>query len=96
MRSTLRDYGLSYGWIPIFVDSTSAISLAKNPVLHSRSKHIDLRFDFLRDQYKKGAIQLIHIPTETQVADIRTKPLEQTQFACLRGELGVCYPFLVG
>ena len=78
MRSTLRDYGLEYGRVSILVDSTSAISLAKNPVLHSHSKNIDLRFHFLRDQYEKGQIDLHHIPTETQIVDILTKPLEQT------------------
>jgi len=93
MRHTLSDYGLTYGRVPIFIDSTSAISLAKNPVLHSRSKHIDVRFHFLRDHYEKGDVELTHVSTDNQVADILTKPLEQATYARLRGELGVCYPF---
>jgi len=93
MRRTLSDYGLTYGRVPIFIDSTSAISLAKNPVLHSRSKHIDVRFHFLRDHYEKGDVELTHVSTDNQVADILTKPLEQATYARLRGELGVCYPF---
>ncbi|WVZ89092.1 hypothetical protein U9M48_035546 [Paspalum notatum var. saurae] len=62
--------------IPLLVDSTSAISVAKNPVLHSRTKHIDVRFHFLRDRYEKGDIDLIHIVSANQLADIFTKPLE--------------------
>ena len=75
------------------MDSTSAISLARNPVLHSRTKHIDVRFHFLRNHYEKGDIDLIHVATENQLADIFTKPLELSAFSRLRGELGVCYPF---
>ncbi|WVZ52209.1 hypothetical protein U9M48_003291 [Paspalum notatum var. saurae] len=61
MKATLSDFGLKYGRIPLLVDSTSAISIAKNPVLHSRTKHIDVRFHFLRDHYEKGDIDLIHV-----------------------------------
>jgi len=93
MKQTLQDYGLSFGRVPIFVDNMSAISIAKNPVLHSRTKHIDIRFHFLRDNHERGHIDLIHVPSERQTADILTKPLEQDTFARLRGELGVCYPF---
>ena len=93
MKQTLQDYGLSFGKVPIFVDNMSAISIAKNHVLHSRTKHIDIRFHFLRDNHERGHIDLIHVPSERQTADILTKPLEQDTFARLRGELGVCYPF---
>ncbi|WVZ90118.1 hypothetical protein U9M48_036448, partial [Paspalum notatum var. saurae] len=60
MKATLSDFGLRFGKIPLLVDSTSAISVAKNPVLHSRTKHIDVRFHFLRDHYEKGDIDLVH------------------------------------
>ena len=93
MKQTLKDFGLSYGRVPIYIDNMSTISLAKNPVMHSRTKHIDIRFHFLRDSYEKGEIEVIHVPTQQQTADILTKPLEQTTFARLRGELGVCFPF---
>ncbi|WVZ51993.1 hypothetical protein U9M48_003089 [Paspalum notatum var. saurae] len=76
MIATLSDCGLKYGRIPLLVDSTSAISVAKNPVLHSRTKHIDVRFHFLRDHYEKGDIDLIHVVSANQLADIFTKPLE--------------------
>jgi hypothetical protein len=74
-------------------DSTSAISVAKNPVIHSRTKHIEVRYHFLRDNVEKGNIDLIHVPTEKQLADNLTKTLDQATFARLRGELGVDFPF---
>ena len=93
MIATLRDFGLSFSHVPLLCDSTSAISVAKNPVLHSKTKHIDVRYHFLRDHVEKGDIELKHIDTSQQLADILTKPLDQSTFARLRGEFGVCYPF---
>ncbi|WVZ83424.1 LOW QUALITY PROTEIN: hypothetical protein U9M48_030572, partial [Paspalum notatum var. saurae] len=84
MKATLSDFGLRFGKIPLLVDSTSAISVAKNPVLHSRTKHIDVRFYFLRDHYEKGDIDLVHVASENQLADIFTKPLEFGAFVRLR------------
>jgi hypothetical protein len=66
-------------------DSTSAISVAKNPVLHSRTKHIEVRYHFLRDNMEKRKIDLIHVPTEKQLADVLTKPLDKATLARLRG-----------
>ncbi|WVZ76751.1 LOW QUALITY PROTEIN: hypothetical protein U9M48_024694 [Paspalum notatum var. saurae] len=76
MKATLSDFGLRFGKIPLLVDSTSAISVAKNPVLHFRTKYIDMRFHFLRDHYEKGDIDLVHVVFANQLADIFTKPLE--------------------
>ncbi|WVZ81277.1 hypothetical protein U9M48_028670 [Paspalum notatum var. saurae] len=66
MLATLRDYGLTYGRIPILCDSSSAISVAKNPVLHSRTKNIDVRYHFLRDNYEKGMIDIVKVASENQ------------------------------
>ncbi|WVZ86096.1 hypothetical protein U9M48_032932 [Paspalum notatum var. saurae] len=91
MKATLSDFGLRFGKIPLLVDSTSAISIAKNPVLHSRTKHIDVRFHFLRDHYEKGDIDLVHVASENQLADIFTKPLklqvEGVDNALIKGEI---------
>ncbi|WVZ75916.1 hypothetical protein U9M48_023934 [Paspalum notatum var. saurae] len=76
MKATLSDFGLRFGRIPLLVDSTSVISVAKNPVLHSITKHIDVRFHFLRDHYEKGDIDLVHVVSTNKLADIFTKPLE--------------------
>jgi hypothetical protein len=81
---TLSDFGEECSHVPLMCDSTTAISVAKNPVLHSRTKHIEVRYHFLRDNVEKGNIDLIHVPTEKQLADILTKPLDQATFACLR------------
>ncbi|WVZ52932.1 LOW QUALITY PROTEIN: hypothetical protein U9M48_003931, partial [Paspalum notatum var. saurae] len=67
MKAILSDFGLRFGRIPLLVDSTSAISIAKNPVLHSRTKHIDVRFHFLRDHYEKEDIDLIHVVSTNQL-----------------------------
>jgi hypothetical protein len=71
---------------------TSGTSVAKNPMLHSRTKHIKVRYHFLRDNVEKGNIDLIHMPTEKQLADILTKPLDQATFARLWGD-GVVVTF---
>jgi hypothetical protein len=87
---TMSDFGEEYTHVALQCDSTSAISVAKNPVLHSKTKHIEVRYHFLRDNVEKGRITLIHVPTHDQLADIFTKPLDQATFTHLRGELGVC------
>ncbi|WVZ84834.1 hypothetical protein U9M48_031821 [Paspalum notatum var. saurae] len=88
MKATLSDFGLRFRRIPHLVDSTFAISIAKNPVLNSRTKHIDVRFHFLREHYEKVDIDLVHVVTQNKLADIFTKPLEFSAFVCLRNELG--------
>ena len=93
MVSTLKDFGLNFAGVPLFCDNTSAINIAKNHVQHSRTKHIDIRYHFLRDHVEKGDIVLHFVESEAQLADILTKPLDPTRFATLRSELGVIYPY---
>ncbi|GKU92535.1 hypothetical protein SLEP1_g6248 [Rubroshorea leprosula] len=64
-------------------------NLAKNPVTHGRSKHIDVRYHFLRDQVGKKAIELVYCKSENQVANILTKPLKFEAFIKLRSMLGM-------
>jgi hypothetical protein len=87
---TTSDFGDEYTHVSLQCGSTSAISVAKNPVLHSKTKHIEVRYRFLRDNVEKGKIALIHVPTHDQLADIFIKPLDQATFTRLQGELGVC------
>ena len=89
MKHTLEDYRLTFNKIPIMFDNTSAIMISKNPVLHSRTKHIEIRHHFIRDHVEKGDIELIHIDTKNQIADIFTKPLSTQQYLELRFKLGM-------
>ena len=63
--------------------------MANNPVMHSMTKHIDIRYHFIRDHISKGNIELFFIPTEKQLADIFTKPLDEKTFNYLVSELGM-------
>ncbi|GKU96896.1 hypothetical protein SLEP1_g10077 [Rubroshorea leprosula] len=74
----------------IFCDNSSTIKLSKNPVLHGRCKHMDVKFHFLRDLTNEGVIDLVYCRTEDQIADIFTKPLKLSAFRRQRELLGVC------
>ena len=73
----------------VFCDNSSTIKLSKNPVMHGRSKHIDVRFHFLRDLTKEGVVELVHCGTQDQIADVMTKPLKLDMFLKLRELMGV-------
>ncbi|GJR91733.1 retrovirus-related pol polyprotein from transposon TNT 1-94 [Tanacetum coccineum] len=75
--------------VPIFCDNTSAIAISNNPVLHFRTKHIDIGYHFIRDHILKGDIELHFVPTDLQLADIFTKPLAEASFTRLVAELGM-------
>jgi hypothetical protein len=87
MRQTLRDFGYNLSKVPLLCDNESAIRIAENPVEHSHTKHIDIRHHFLRDHQQKGDIEVFHVSTENQLADIFTKPLDEKTFCRLRSEL---------
>ncbi|KAJ9536732.1 hypothetical protein OSB04_un000117 [Centaurea solstitialis] len=69
MQTQLRDYGFMYKKIPIYCDSKSAIAISANPVQHSKTKHIDIRYHFLKDNVEKENIELYFVNTEYQLAD---------------------------
>ncbi|KAJ9547529.1 hypothetical protein OSB04_020072 [Centaurea solstitialis] len=89
MKNQLQDYDQQLTQVPILCDNSSAIAIANNPVLHSRSKHIDIRYHVIRDHISKGDIELHFIHTEYQLADLFTKPLDEARFNFLVGELGM-------
>ena len=70
-------------------DNTGAISIVSNLVNHSRTKHIDVRYHFIREHAANGTIELHYVPTEKQLADIFTKPLDETTFNRLVSEIGM-------
>jgi hypothetical protein len=84
---TKRDFGVMFERVLLMCDNTSAISVAKNPVLHKKMRHVERRHHFLRDHVEKGDIEIRYIDTERQLADIFTKPLDSSRFADLRGKL---------
>ncbi|GJY77998.1 retrovirus-related pol polyprotein from transposon TNT 1-94 [Tanacetum coccineum] len=89
IKSQLDDYDVLYNKVPIFCNNTSLISISNNPVLHSRTKHIDIRYHFIRVHILKGDIELHFVPTELQLADIFTKPLAEPSFTRLIAHLGM-------
>jgi hypothetical protein len=89
MRQTLRDFGYNLSKVPLLCDNESAIRMADNLVEHSRTKHIDIWHHFLRAHQQKGDIEVYHISTENQLADIFTKPLDEKRFCRLHSELNV-------
>jgi hypothetical protein len=89
MRQTLQDFGYNLSKVPLLCDNESAIRLVDNPIEHSRSKHIDIRHHFLRDHQQRRDINIYHISTENQLADIFSKPLDEKRFCRLRSELNV-------
>jgi hypothetical protein len=73
----------------IYIDNRSAIALAKNPVYHERSKHIDTRHHFIREHVKNKEVELISYKTNDQIAYIFTKPLKGEIFIRLKFMLGM-------
>ncbi|WOG92362.1 hypothetical protein DCAR_0311626 [Daucus carota subsp. sativus] len=75
--------------VTIYVDNKSSISLAKNPVSHSRSKHINIKYHFLREQVNDKIVELVHCRTEENLADIFTKSLKPEVFQKMKEKLGM-------
>ncbi|GJT74223.1 hypothetical protein Tco_1040948 [Tanacetum coccineum] len=89
MRSQLTDYGFGFNKIPMYCDNKSAIALCCNNVQHSRSKHIDIRFYFIKEHVENGVIELYFVNTEYQLADIFTKSLGRERIEFLINKLGM-------
>ena len=85
----MRDYGLQFLNTLIHVDNTAAISITKNPVQHSKTKHIEIRYHIIRDCYEKKLIDLIKIHTDFQKADLFTKAFDKSRFDFLLSENGI-------
>ncbi|GKA31001.1 hypothetical protein Tco_0717306 [Tanacetum coccineum] len=83
MRTQLLDYGYKYNRIPMYYDSKSAIAISCNPVQHSKTKHIDTRYHFIKEHVEKGTVEIYFIGTEYQLADLFTKALLEERFEYL-------------
>nr|GEX56824.1 hypothetical protein [Tanacetum cinerariifolium] len=88
----LTDYGFNFTKIPIYCDSKSAIAISCNPVQHSRTKHIAVRYHFIKEYVEKGTIELYFVKTDYQLADIFTKALSANHFNYLVRHLGQPIP----
>ncbi|GJX11270.1 retrovirus-related pol polyprotein from transposon TNT 1-94 [Tanacetum coccineum] len=89
MRSQLTDYGFGFNKILMYCDNKSAIALCCNNVQHSRSKHIDIRFHFIKEHVENGVIELYFINTEYQLADILTKAFGRERIEFLINKMGM-------
>ncbi|GJW71248.1 hypothetical protein Tco_0128165 [Tanacetum coccineum] len=84
----LTDYGFHFDKIPMYCDSKAAIAISCNPVQHSHTKHIDVRYHFIKEQVEKGIVELFFVGTEYQLADLFTKALSEDRFKYLVRRLG--------
>nr|GEU33144.1 integrase, catalytic region, zinc finger, CCHC-type, peptidase aspartic, catalytic [Tanacetum cinerariifolium] len=89
MRTQLTDYGCHFDKIPMYCDSKASIAISCNPVQHSRTKHIDVRYHFIKEKVEKGIIELFFVRTEYQLADLFTKALPEERFKYLVRRLGM-------
>nr|GFB24275.1 retrovirus-related Pol polyprotein from transposon TNT 1-94 [Tanacetum cinerariifolium] len=89
MQSQLLDYGLGFNKIPMYRDNKSAIALCYNNVEHSRSKHIDIRYHFIKEQVENGVIKLYFVNIEYQLVDLFTKALGRDRIEFLINKLGM-------
>ena len=88
IKQQLRDFGIKFESVLIYCDNTSVICISKDPVHHSRVKHIHIRHHFLKDNVENKNITVKHVNTNKQIADIMTKPLPRKQHEKMRLELG--------
>ncbi|GJU03966.1 putative ribonuclease H-like domain-containing protein [Tanacetum coccineum] len=89
IQNQMMDYGFNFMNTRIHIDNESTISVIKNPVAHSRTKHIEIRFHFIRDCYEKRLIEVIKIHTDSNVADLLTKGFDVTRFNFLVVSIGM-------
>eukprot|EP00253_Pinus_taeda_P027198 PITA_27198 len=90
MMQTLQDFQITCTPpISILCDNTSAMSISKNPIMHSKTKHILIKYHFLREQVLEQKVKLEYVPSNEQIADILTKPLPKETFEYLIQKLGV-------
>ena len=83
MKKFLGDYGRSPDTMVVYYDNSSAIDISKNPIQDSKTKHIEIKYHFIRDLVERKIVVPEYIPTECQNADIFTKPLDRSKFETL-------------
>ncbi|GJR31050.1 hypothetical protein Tco_1107282 [Tanacetum coccineum] len=89
MRTQLLDYGFRYNKISMYCDSKSAIAISFNPIQHLRTKHINIRYHFIKEHVEKGTIELYFVGTKYQFADLFTKAFLKERFKYLVHRIGM-------
>ncbi|GJZ20905.1 putative ribonuclease H-like domain-containing protein, partial [Tanacetum coccineum] len=89
IQNQLLDYGYNFMQTKIDIDNESTICIVKNPVFHSKTKHIEIRHHFIKDSYEKKLIQMIKIHTDQNVADLLTKAFDVSRFQYLIASIGM-------
>nr|GEY26978.1 hypothetical protein [Tanacetum cinerariifolium] len=92
IQNSMLDYGYNFMNTKIYIDNNSAICIVKNLVYHSKTKHIEIRHHFIRDCYEKKFINVNHIHTDDNVADLLTKPFDVGRFQYLVVSIGMLDP----
>ena len=89
LEADVRLFNVELDTSVILCDNQSCIKMTENLVFHDKSKHIEIRYFYIRDLIQKGAIKLQYVSTDEQVADVLTKPLSRLKFEYFRDKLGV-------
>ena len=89
MKHQFEDYQITESYIPIYCDNTAAICLSKNPILHSRAKHIEIKHHFIKDYVQKWVLDIQFIDIDHQWADIFTEPLTVERFNFIKKNLNM-------
>ena len=89
MRTQLTDYGFHFERIPMYCDSKSAIAISCNPVHHSKTKHIRVRYHFIKEHVEEGTVEIHFVKTDYQLADLFTKALPKERFEELVRRIGM-------
>nr|GEY83019.1 retrovirus-related Pol polyprotein from transposon TNT 1-94 [Tanacetum cinerariifolium] len=91
MRTQLTDYGFHFDKIPMYCDSKAAIAILCNPVQHFRTKHIDVRYYFIKEKVENGIVKLFFVGTEYPLADLFTKALLEERIVTTLNELDLLF-----
>ena len=89
MKKLLSDYGISQDTMVVYCDNSSTINISKNSVQYSKTKHINIRYHFIRDLVERKIVAFEYIPTEHQKANIFTTLLDRSKFETLHQVIGV-------
>ncbi|KAJ9535421.1 hypothetical protein OSB04_un001464 [Centaurea solstitialis] len=89
IQNQMLDYGMTFLNTPVYIDNNSAISIVNNPVKHSKTKHIEIKYHFIRDSNEKKLIQVLKVHTDYQYADLFTKAFDVGRFKFLITSVGM-------